>query len=197
MKKIIYLSLFILFIPAILYAQDKVAAPVWNAGDKWILTGDVTVTVTNADESSYAVKYLMSGGGVTLIFDKSSLNRLYAADGDTRKPYEGRNRKMFNFPLEIGKSWEDKYKEGRTEYTETFTPVGWEEISVQAGKFRALKIEYKKIKVVVQEARKPREGKVWYWYSPDVKYMVKCQYEKARFWDETFDWELVSFELKK
>jgi hypothetical protein len=197
MKKIICLSLFILFIPAILYAQDKVAAPVWNVGDKWTLTGDVTVTVMNADESSYAVKYLMSGGGVVLIFEKTSLNRLFAADGETRKPYEGRNKKLFNFPLEIGKSWVDKYKEGRTEYTETFTPVGWEEVAVQAGKFKALKIEYKQTKGEAKEGRKPREGRVWYWYSPDVKYMVKCQWEKARFWDETFDWELASFEIKK
>jgi hypothetical protein len=197
MKKIICVSLFILLIPAILYAQDKVAAPLWNVGDKWTLTGDVTVTVMNADESSYAVKYSMSGGGVTLIFDKSSLNRLFAADGETRKPYEGRNKKLFNFPMEIGKSWQDKYKEGRTEYTETFTPMGWEEVAVKAGKFRALKIEYKQAKGEAKEGRKPREGRVWYWYSPDVKYMVKCQWEKARFWDETFDWELASFEIKK
>ena len=33
--------------------------------------------VVNADESSYAVKYLTAGGESILIFEKSSLNRLY------------------------------------------------------------------------------------------------------------------------
>jgi len=197
MKKIILLSFLLLFIPVIVNGQDKVEVPVWNVGDKWTLTGDVTVTVANADETSYAVKYVTPAGGFILIIDKSSLNRLYAADGDTRKPYEGRNKKLFNFPLEIGKSWEDKYKTGRTEYRETFTPLGWEDITVQAGKFKAVKLEYKQAKGEEKPGRKPKEGKVWYWYSPDVKYMVKCQYEKARFWDETYDWELTSFQLKK
>jgi hypothetical protein len=38
-----------------------------------------------------------------------------------------------------------------------------------------------------------------YWYSPDAKYFVKCQYDKD--WmkgnKEIFNWELTSFQLKK
>jgi len=197
MKKMILLSFLVLFIPAIVCGQDKVQAPVWNIGDKWTIAGDVTIMVVNADESSYAVKYLTAGGESILIFEKSSVNRLYVMDKDKRIPYEGRNKRLFNFPLDIGKSWKDKFisKGALKEYTylETFTVLGWEDIVVQAGKFKTVKIEYKQA-----NADEPaKEGKLWYWYSPDVKYMVKCQYGKGDYWDASYDWELTSFELKK
>jgi hypothetical protein len=197
MKKMILLSFLVLFIPVIGFAQNKVVAPVWNIGDKWVLGESVTIVVANADERSYAVKYLTSGGESILIFEKSSLNRLYAMDKDKRVPYEGRNKRLFNFPLEIGKNWKDKFisKGAIKEYTylETFTALGWEDIVVQAGKFKTVKIEYKQ-----SNADEPaKEGKLWYWYSPDAKYMIKCQYEKSDYWDASYDWELISFELKK
>ena len=197
MKKLFLLALLVVFIPAIVCGQDKVQVPVWNMGDKWSLTGDVTVTVVNADEKTYAVKYLTAGGESILICEKSSLNRLYSMDKDKKIPYEGRNKRLFNFPLEIGKGWKDKFttKGAIREYTylETFTVLGWEDIAVQGGKFKTVKIEYKQA-----GADEPaKEGKLWYWYSPDVKYMVKCQYEKSDYWDALHDWELTSFELKK
>lgn len=197
MKKMILLGFLMVFIPAIVCGQDKVQAPVWNIGDKWKLTEDVIIMVVNADESSYAVKYLTAGGESILIFEKSSVNRLYVMDKDKRIPYEGRNKRLFNFPLDIGKTWKDKFisKGALKEYTylETFTVLGWEDIVVQAGKFKTVKIEYKQA-----NADEPaKEGKLWYWYSPDVKYMVKCQHGKGDYWDAIHDWELTSFELKK
>lgn len=205
MKKKILLSFLVLFIfiPVMIYGQDKVEAPVWKIGDKWILVGDVTITVVNADESSYAVKYI-TGGESILIVEKSSLNRLYAMDKDKRIPYEGRNKRLFNFPLNIGKSWQDRYKVksaslGSREYTiiETFTVLGWEDIVVPAGKMKAIKIEYKSERSDQKGDPTGKAGKAWYWYSPEVKYMVKCLYERTSYWDEFFDWELASFELKK
>ena len=197
MKKMILLSFLVLFIPAIVCGQDKVEVPVWNMGDKWKLTEDVIIMVVNADERYYGVKYLTGAGESILIFEKSSLNRIYYMDKDNRKPYELRNKRLLNFPLEIGKSWKDKYmtKGALKEYTywETFTVLGWEDVQVQAGKFKAVKIEYKQ----AREDEPAKEGKLWYWYSPDVKYMVKCQYGKGDYWDASYDWELTSFELKK
>jgi hypothetical protein len=197
MKKMILLSFLVLFIPAILCGQDKVEVPVWNMGDKWKLTEDVTIMVVSADERNYGVKYLTGAGESILIFEKSSLNRLYSMDKDKRIPYELRNKRLLNFPLEIGKSWKDKYmtKGALKEYTywETFTVLGWEDVQVQAGKFKTVKIEYKQ----ARDDDPAKEGKLWYWYSPDVKYMVKCQYEKSSYWDASYDWELTSFELKK
>jgi len=203
MKKLILLSFLVLFIPAIVCGQDRVETPVWKVGDRWNLTEDVIISVSNADESSYAVKYSIPGGESILIYDKSSLNRLYIMDKDKRIKYEGRNKRLFNFPLEIGKSWTDKFTIksgtfGAQEFTvtETFTPLGWEDIQIQAGKFRAIKLEYKS-EMPVQEAGRPKEGKAWYWYSPDVKYMLKCQYDRTEYWDAIYDWELTSIKLVK
>jgi hypothetical protein len=66
-------------------------------------------------------------------------------------------------------------------------------VEVRAGKFKALKLEYK------QEilGRPNAQGKAWYWYSPEVKYFLRCQYEATRFWTGIYDWELTSFDLKK
>lgn len=203
MKKIILLSFLVLFIPAMVCAQNRVNAPIWNVGDGWNLTGDVIISVANADENSYAVKYATAGGESILIYEKSSFSRLYVMDKDKRLKYEGRNKRLFNFPLEIGKSWTDKFTIksgtfGAQEFTvtETFTPLGWEDIQIQAGKFRAVKIEYKS-EMPGQAAGRPKEGKVWYWYSPEVKYMLKCQYDRTEYWDAIYDWELTSIKLIK
>jgi len=206
MKKIILLSFLVLFIPAMVCAQDRVNAPTWNVGDRWDLTGDVVVSVSNADENTYGVKYLTAGGQsilVVIVYDKSSLNRVYVMDKDRRIKYQGRNKRLFNFPLEIGKSWTDTFTDksgtfGAKEFTvvETITPLGWEDIQIQAGKFRAIKLEYKS-ETVEQAAGRPKEGKAWYWYSPDVKYMLKCQYDRTDYWDGIYDWELTSIKLIK
>jgi len=203
MKKMILFSLLVLSIPVILYGQDKVEVPVWSVADKWVLSDDTMITVVNADGDSYAVKYLTPRWEVTFICQKSSLNRVYYMGKDKRIKYEGRNKRLFNFPLSIGKTWKDQFITKPTAlgsqemtYLETFTVLGWEEVAVQAGKFKALKLEYKQ-ETVGQTGSQPKEGKAWYWYSPDVKYMVKCQYIKTDYWDAIYDWELSSFKLKQ
>ena len=91
------------------------------------------------------------------------------------------------------------------QYQETFRVLGWEEVEVRAGKFKAIKLEYK-IESYARRGtgwRPEGESKAWYWYSPEVKNFVKCQYEKG--YTEAIipekgarvDWELVSYEFKK
>ncbi len=203
MKKFLFLIFLVALIPAVLYAQDKIEAPAWKVGDRWVLGQDTVVTVSKSDESSFTLTYTMGGRDSFIIYEKPSLNRIFYGARDKRIKYEGRNRKLFNFPMEFGKSWQDKYVvkptglgAQETTYMETFTPLGWEEIAVSPGKFRAVKFEYKQEKVG-QAAGQAKEGKILYWYSPDIKYIVKCQFEKSDYWDETSDWELSAFQLKK
>ena len=203
MKKSILLIFLVMFVPAILYGQTKIDAPAWNVGDRWVLGEDVVITVASSDQSSYSLTYTIAGRDSTIIYEKPSLSRLYYMVKDKRINYEGRNKRLFNFPMEIGKSWQDKFVEKptslgaqETTYIETFTPLGWEDITVAAGKFKAVKLEYKQEKVG-QTGTQPKEGKVFYWYSPDVKYMLKCQFEKSDYWDEISHWELTAFKLKK
>ncbi len=202
-KKFLLAILLITLIPAILYAQDKIETPAWKVGDRWVLGQDTVVTVSKIDEGSYTLTYTIGGKDSFIIYEKPSLTRLFYGARDKRIKYEGRNKKLYNFPMEIGKSWQDKYVEKpaslgaqETTYVETFTPLGWDEITIAPGKFRAVKLEYKQEKLG-QAAGQPKEGKILYWYSPDAKFMVKCQFEKSDYWEETTDWELSAFQLKK
>ena len=227
MKKMIIFGCLIIFIPFMVSAQEKIEAPFWNVGDKWVFDREAPMEVTGRDPRHYAVQF--SGGifpkdvsGVAL-FERSTLNIKYILEGDQRKAYNGFRKKILNFPLTLEKQWKDLIQRdelggGRGlgsltvlktafEYQETFRVLGWEEFEVRAGKFKAIKLEYK-----IEGAMRsgigwiPQgEAKAWYWYAPEVKNFVKCQYEKG--YNEVIDekgkveartdWELVSYELKK
>lgn len=220
MKKVIFLGGMLLFFAATVCAQEKVEAPVWNVGDKWVFDREGPIEVVGCDAQWYSVKF--SGGifpkdasGIA-IFERSTLNVKYMLERDRRKEYRGFRKKILNFPLTLGKQWKDLYQRDEeaasgmvamiaAEYKETFRVLGWEEVEVRAGKFKAIKLEYK-IETSVRGVAgwMPRgESKGWYWYSPEVKNFVKCQYEKG--YIEAVreekgargDWELVSYELKK
>jgi hypothetical protein len=118
-------------------------------------------------------------------------------------------RKILDFPLDSGKQWKYaysatiRYASGRMvayDFSENYKVLGWENAEVQAGKFKALRLEYTRrgTNPLGEETMGP-PIKNLYWYSPDVKYFVKCQYDKD--WmkgdKEIFNWELTSFQLKK
>jgi hypothetical protein len=53
----IFLGWLILFLPIMAFAQEKVEAPVWNVGDKWVFTGGGTIEVLKVDQNGYVVKF--------------------------------------------------------------------------------------------------------------------------------------------
>ena len=217
MKKIFFLTLAILFLAAAaVFAQDKVEAPVWNVGDKWAFDRGGPMEVIKCEDHCYLVKF--SGGmfphaasGVAIL-ERSTLNISQVMDGNNRKKYSDTRKTILNFPLTVGKEWKDLYQQNEpgidgmalVEYHETFRVLGWEEVQVQAGKFKAVKVEYK-IEPLEWSSLGccPRpESKAYFWYSPEAKNLVKCHYEKGYY--EGFgeagarkNWELVSYELKK
>jgi hypothetical protein len=203
------------------FAQEKVEAPVWNTGDKWVFDREGPMEVIGCDAQCFSVKF--SGGifsrdtsGIA-VFDRSTLNVKYLLEKDRRKAYNGLRKTLLNFPFTPGKQWKDVYGRDEpaysggfysaiaAEYRETFRVLGWEEVEVRAGKFKAIKVEYK-IEIYTRGAigwLLRDESKSLYWYSPEVKNFVKCQHEKG--YSESLiqekaaraDWELVSYELKK
>jgi len=220
MKKIIILGGIILLFPAILFAQAKIEGPIWNVGDRWDFGQEGFLEVVGVEKKGYIAKFsagiFFKSAQGTAIFHKSTFNVLYVLEGDKVKKYRGGHRKILNFPLVIGEKWKggyDKvYKGGwyTADCFESFIVLGWEDLQVRAGKFRTLKLEY-----TVREARKDSfipnapgwEYNAWYWYSPEVKYLVKGKYEKEYHEDSvpvgaTFkggreSWELISFKVKK
>jgi len=195
----------ILFLsPSITRAQERVEAPIWNVGHKWVFTQG-NIEVVRADQNGYTLnlskdicfvenKYLEK-----IILDKSTLNRIFILKGDERVKYTILHRRILNFPLNLGKEWKDSSiakalsgpKRGSmVDFAETFKVLGWENVEVQAGNFKTIKLDY------TQENRNSGySGKAIYWYAPEVKYFVKCQYDK-RFFEGASDWELASFKLK-
>ena len=222
MKKMFFLALVISFLPATVVAREKVEAPVWNVGDKWVFTGDGTIEVMQADQNGYVMNFLDSicvmerQGFNKILFEKSTLQRSYSLDGGKKRKYSMGLKKIFSFPFSLGKQWKHAYSAQpiitrgyRTsqgiptlDYYENIKITGWEDISVKAGKIRALRIEFVSGHKEYQVGLMPRPGsevKNYYWYAPGVKYFVKCQYDKDWIKDqkELFNWELASFQLKK
>ena len=216
MKKSFLLGCLVIFLPAIVFAQEKVEAPVWNVGDKGTFAGDGIIEVIKADQNGYILKFsegiciFETQGFNTIFFDKSSLNRVNIIEGDKRTKYTRAYRKLFNFPFSIGEKWKYAYSSKALwgpgtgivscDYSENFLLLGWEDVEVRAGRFKAIKLEYKRIlnAANIRWANIGEEIKNEYWYSPDAKYFVKCQYDKD--WlkadKDIFNWELTSFQLK-
>jgi hypothetical protein len=211
MKKMIILGSLIVFIPVMVFAQEKVEAPGWNVGDKWVFTQG-NIEVIGADKNSYALNFskdtciIENVGFETIIFEKSTLNRIYFLKEDKREKYTQDRRRILNFPFNPGKQWQDNFstKEltgvyaGRyvLNFSESFTVLGWQDVEVQAGKFRAIRLGYTIKQTTAGTVGYGREGWVRYWYSPGARYFVKCQYDKI-FYPGEKDWELTSYELRK
>jgi len=157
MKKIFFLGWLIVFLPAIVFAQEKIEAPIWNVGDKWVFTQG-NIEVIGADKKSYALNFskdtgiLENVGFQTIIFEKSTLNRIYFLKEDTRVKYNSFRKRILDFPFSLGKQWEDASKMDslpklfetvhRFEYSETYKVLGWENVVTRLGTFKALKLEY-------------------------------------------------------
>jgi len=158
MKKIVFLVWLTAFFAQIAWAQEKIEAPVWNVGDQWVFTQGTDMKVIRVDENGYSVKI----ANQTIVLDKSTLNRTFILVGKKREVYKERQRRLFDFPLVIGKSWKDKYSAplrpedvwldvgpmavsslgDETIVYEYYRVLGREEVEVEAGRFKAIKIEY-------------------------------------------------------
>jgi hypothetical protein len=209
MKKIILLGFLLLFIPAILYGQDKVEAPVWNVGDKWTYKDASATTYTNevvdVKEDVFVLKYRAIQNPAA--FDKKTMNvKFLIGEGGNKildTDFLGPARKLFNFPIFVGKQWTDKYEvvlraPGGTNFQVTqalaFKIENIVEVSTPAGTFKTYVIYFNQ-----RSMRSGSNGWMRYWYSPEVKMWIKRETEKGDFWKQAkiFDTELISYELKK
>ncbi len=217
MKKAVFSIILIAVFPALVFAQEKVEAPIWNVGDKWTFTGTGTIQVAKADQSGYILKFsdkncsFESQGCSVILFQKATLNRINAVEGDKRNKYVMGLSKVLDFPFNTGKQWKSGYSSSvisawsghrmTYDYSENFKALGWDDVEVQAGKFKALRLEYRRKMLSASGigANVGEEIMNQYWYSPDAKYFVKCQYDKdwMKGTKELFNWELTSFQLKK
>jgi hypothetical protein len=186
------------------WTKKSCGAPVWNIGDKWTYKntkGEIyTCEVVKIEEDLYVAK--IEGQRHLLGYDKKTMNNNFFVE-TSGKRVENRTpfRKLYDFPIVIGKKWSDTTTSvtsvSKTEatFSSDFQIEGIEEITTPAGTFKAFKIYYK------QTVISPQRGSGWVriWYSPVIKNWIRREVEKSPFWRKATwlqDAELISCQLK-
>jgi hypothetical protein len=204
MKKMIFLSFLLLFIPAILYGEDKVEAPIWSIGDKWTWEradgATLNSQVVDVKEDLYILK--MGKDPDLYGYDKKTMNvKFLIKEGGRQVKFESSWRNVLDFPMFVGKKWTNntygKPAQGQLEvtYINEFNVEGVENVTIPAGTFKCYKIQLKQTNMSARH----KNGWVRYWYSPEVKIWIKREAENTDFWLNstwTPNAELISYTLK-
>jgi hypothetical protein len=188
------------------WAKRSCEAPVWEKGYKWIckrVTGGIfTIEVVDIKEDLFILK--ITGIKPLLGYDKKTLNCTFLIDESGKKiKHMGSLKNYFDFPLLVGKKW--SYTTSPSPSISTlneFKVEGVEEVKISSGTFIAYRVFYVQKRIEpTSYSNIPAEGWLRYWYSPEVRHVVKREVEKSAFW-ETFketkvkDYELISYNLK-
>lgn len=202
-----------LFIVALCHAADPdaVARPQIKPGDHWTYrridyesqrrSGAFTETVTFANDRVIEIV------GDRRRDDKE-IDTTYTAEWNL---ISSRNSGIFDpdqgllkFPLRLGDVHDARYevkfpRQGAYEvrHARHVKVVGWEEVKVPAGKFRALRIESEGTFERVDKSLSGTARDI-IWYVPEVKRYVKWTFEASSFKGriQWWGWEMVSYQLK-
>jgi hypothetical protein len=166
--------------PASALAQ-AVPRPDWKVGDTWTVAVSVnagvgastrreeTRTVKEAGETGYVLEFVAKAADGTAAAPETNsfsrdLNFIAPSGGANGGPQE---YKWLQWPLEPGKASKFESMVQNAVATWNGKVAGWEEVTVPAGKFKALRIEF------------DRSGPFRYaaqdsvWYAPDARNVVK------------------------
>ncbi|MDW3682544.1 hypothetical protein RA280_12485 [Cupriavidus sp. CV2] len=199
-------------------SAQSVEQPAFKEGDSWTMHLKNQFPNGETRERSFVSALVRSGGDSILVSTKpvdSSLppkEMLMGLDWSQARSINGHMQvvnKPLSFPMKIGKTWTVSYDEDhpnptvKQRHTQMqYKVIGWEDITVPAGKFQALKIEtdgtwYLEFQptpaaaaavakadqngssVTMQSqkpiTRDPATGRIYraYWYVPSVKRTVK------------------------
>lgn len=155
-------------------------APVWNSGDKWTYKTSSGKTfsievIENRDDG-----FIVKQDGKKAIYDKKTLNVKFLIDNmGNKEKCDWRLRNKLNFPIFLNKKWTDKNSflmRGRwwTFITE-YKILGIEEVDTPAGFFKAYKIYCKDTNMDDPTCT----GDAYFWYSPEVKNLVKQEFKST------------------
>ena len=205
MKKMMILGCLILSFAPLAWGQEKCEAPVWNVGDQWTY-GDKSGTqstdeVIGIENDIYVMRYgeqspKFDTGEVGICgVDKNTMNLVFQIDKNNRKTkFTAPRSKVLDFPLYVGKKWRNtsifsgQRASGPLRLSEEYSVSSYEDVKIVGGTFKAFKIEYRD--------KSMQTGKdisrATYWYSPEVKAIVKRVEYVARTVGNT---ELISYKL--
>ena len=166
--------------------------PEVTPGDRWVYRRidlftnnqvgrpNFTVAFANKDVINAVLKRGQEEIDVTFT---SEWNVVNDPSSGVYNPHSG----LLKFPLVPGATWRARYdltrmRQGafRAKWDVRMKAVGWEEVEVPAGKFRALRVEGNG-DYVRQDVFGSGTGRYVFWYAPQVKRWVKYTYEGTDF----------------
>jgi hypothetical protein len=204
--------------------QGKIPAPRINVGDEWEYLDLVTdpryavpdpvtqiVRYTAVDEvggkPTISRSILAAPGGAPVRTDMDYLARPGLESGLGNANEISGIRKLFSFPLDGDTKWSYSYEyprgdgtKGRADFDSKV--IGWEQVTVPAGTFWALKVEQRGWGYnlsTTSTSRQPSRQTVTLWFSPEVKHSVKvifqvyCYVQSACVMQSVRTWELIRF----
>lgn len=177
-------------LPAI--AQEPVQRPDVKVGDRWgyrlldlsngtqIGSSEMIVASVGSDVIQVVAHRGSNSEEVDATFT-TDWNQVNAVNGAVFVPHTG----IFRFPLRVGSTYAADYevlrpRQGafRSRIRLNVTVVGWEDVVVPAGRFRALKVEgigtFER-----QDMQRSGSMRQIFWYAPEVKRWVKSEIESS------------------
>ncbi len=165
------------------FAQNPIAPrPETRISDMWVYSGsdaltnralgDYQLTVTQVTDQGYRIEAKRvdaKGRLIVMLFDNDS-NRVEWIYRPAKK--------LFSFPLEEGKEWSTHYvwntddARGEIKYDGSVKVEGWENVTVPAGTFKALRIKSINNWRIEGNGRRGSDTDTL-WYVPGVKRSVK------------------------
>ena len=191
-------------------AQD-VPRPDVKAGDSWTfrrieyetnsVTGLFTTQVTFANDRAIQLLSERQGGEqeIDATFT-AEWNQVSSANSGIFEPHQD----IFRFPLRPGNTHEARYdvrfpQQGayQVRHKRTVRVLGWEEVQVPAGRFRALRVESDGTFQRVDRSLSGTAKEV-VWYVPEVKRYVKRTFENhgVRGRNQWWGFELVEYKVQ-
>ncbi|HWI36594.1 MAG TPA: hypothetical protein VNU64_09080 [Burkholderiales bacterium] len=181
------------------HAQDA-PRPDVKAGDTWVYQRTdfmdnhksvLKLQVTFANEKVIHVVQVSQTGDKEM--DSTSTaewNTVVSARDGVFTPHSG----LLHFPLHPGARWKSSYtvkfprQDFDARHERWVTVVGWEDVQVPAGRFRALKVVSEG---TVHRSDRPRPGDVseTVWYVPEVRRFVKWIFESRNRMGPVQSWE--------
>jgi hypothetical protein len=198
------------FLCAVAQAQD-VPRPDVRAGDSWTfrrvdyetqaVTGVFVTRATFANDRVIQIVSTPKGGEreIDSTFT-AEWNQVSSANSGIFEPHQD----IFRFPLRPGNTHEARYEvkfpqQGayQVRHERKVRVVGWEEVQVPAGRFRALRVESEGTFQRVDVSLAGRVKEVM-WYVPEVKRYVKWTFENHGFRGRIQWWgfELVDYKVQ-
>jgi len=164
-------------------SKEKCDTPIWNAGDSWRYQYDNgrewELKVLGIEDFQKTQIYIVEDvyGGYKKGFDIKTLQYIVDIAPNGRKIVPMTDWALsFDFPFYVGKKW-SKMVGGKDaagsqrDYLYAYKVVSFENITVPSGEFKAFKIEFLQEDYLMSGAIK-----MYIWYSPEVKMIVKFQF---------------------